>query len=307
LRLTKQWLGYIQKDPVEELDELRRQLVSSRPAGESYDPTSMALYNAGDDEASGLLEVNGHFDKVRKLGRKLPYFHICQHAPRALPPSRPGRSADNIIHQNENAFFDAEIYKDTLRGLPGEVDPVNENLLQQVYRQWNPVLRNNGYPGGVDQYLQECEDRKYCLQGSVVTQAAQRKNIPHPSPAGSNWVSKANHIDYSDHVTKPADNPRAYVGTSLSVRLHEHRTKPDRCLSYGHGRKHGKRATVCIIEGKFDFLLERVGLSHRCHPSLASSILPLQIHTIDEATFPNNPGVVGTTFVRVYENYAMLP
>ena len=303
---------YLDKSHDSDIAALRNRFVTGEES-EPWDATDSSLRHVMDDEASGALAVMGQFDKMLGLGRDSFFSHVCPHTPRDpnTPPNQPGVSADGIRHQNEHWLFNAELWKKTISEMPAE-HPVHddENLLQEVYRTWNDILKGKGYVDGVDSYLEECERKKYVLVGSAVTQAAQGAGLnpshPNNGPPGSNWIPFPNHVYYSPHVTQPADNPRSYVGTSLPVRLSEHRTKSDRSHLYGEGRKHGKRASACLIEGKFKFLLQRVGLTHRCTPDLASSILPLQIHTIYEVTF-NGVGVGNATFEPVYMNYAMLP
>ncbi len=86
----------------------------------------------------------------------------------------------------------------------------------------------------------------------------------------------------------------------------DHRTKASKYLSYGHGRPYGKRARLYLIEGRFAAIFDRVGVSHNNTPELASTLLPVPIHTIYEIEW-NGPGIQNATFLKVYENYQWIP
>ena len=71
---------------------------------------------------------------------------------------------------------------------------------------------------------------------------------------------------------------------------------------YGPNGSCGKRARLCIIEGIYASLCDRVGVQHNATEDLCCSLLPLRVQTIYEVTWKSEY-VHDADFDLVYDNY----
>ena len=102
------------------------------------------------------------------------------------------------------------------------------------------------------------------------------------------------HIDDS---SRPAKQPRCYVGTDLARRLLAHRYKHSRYVHYADM----PNAFIYLISPGYRSLLHRVGLGGLGHgntPDLAFSWLPLPIAGCYEVTW-NGPGLANAVFTQI--------
>ena len=257
---------------------------------------STDIPHLANDTASGVAGGGYKIDPVRGLVEKRPKLvHFCAHAPRPDPwnpayfmdardhPLLGTPHANQIPASNQHWYFNKDDWINT-------VNTNNPGKYTQLQNEWNAQCIAVGHPNGVDGMLDYCEKVGCCIVGSLIVET----NSYPPPP---------NKLDFSPHVDQPGDNPRAYARVSTGLAGLAHQYKGDRYYCNGPGKKSGKRATCCVIEGKYINVVNRVGLTG-CTEDLAGTELPLPIHTIYEVIWDERtPGVHRATWIKIYEDY----
>ena len=199
--------------------------------------------------------------------------------------------ADGEVHPDDEHFvFNKARWVAIVRNMPTEDgSSPHTNLYDELADNFRNELNQMGF-GDLDHNINFC-DGKLCLIGVAALKRA------HPN-------DEMAYLQYSPQVDHEAKDMlmRSYVNTSLVRACSKHRTKRDRRHLFAWNKVFGKRATGCLVSGRFWTLLSRVGLTYNGTPDLASTPLPLPIHTAYEITWRSRY-IHDADFVMIYTSY----
>ena len=273
------------------------------PRDGTWDSQSTDVPHLADDAASGVSACGYKIDNIRNLEKKPCLAHFASHCPRQIPsinahwkdeldhPLRNDPNANDFLPNSNASPFNQHWNFDKERWI-NTVNTNNPGEYARLQAQWNAGAVAAGH-AGVDEMLDFCQEKGYCVVGSLITETNSHPPLP-------------NKLDFSPHVLQPGDNPRSYAKASTGLGGLAHQYKTDRYWCNGPGKKNGKRATCCVIEGKYINVMNRVGLTG-CTEDLAGTELPLPIHTIYEVVWDEKErGVHQATWIKIYEDYEWL-
>ena len=261
-----------------------------------------------DADKSGAVAANYHFDLMPK-----PTWltHIACHTPGPEVPHQHTpdtivRREDGIIHESEHWIFKKDIWCQIMESYPA-VNPgyQGETLLEETRRIFDPIVQACNF-ANIDEYLDLCEKVGYCLVSPLILRDVNGQGIPASGLPNSNRTPKNAHLDYAPHKILTGDYDsmlRVYAGVDPSERMMDYRYCFGRVQHYGPGKPNGARASANFIEPRFWHLFQRVGLSHNDHQDLASSRLPIPIHSTFEVSWRGS-GVSNAQLRPIRENYA---
>ncbi len=263
---------------------MTERFLAERGEDEVFDPTSPSLKFLCDPTCCG-----GHklFDSPAIDEGRPPYLtHFCNHNPVFLGPPP------------EHWPFDKRRWKEWANSIPASAHGFHagETHLQFLRRIYDPVFNNQTKIPNVnslEDMLDLCEKRKIVLvsSGFLEWHYANGPNYEH--------LQHAPHLDNR----RPVDSLYVYAGIFFNDRAIGHKTKNDRAHKYGWGRQYGAKARALLIEGRFKFLMSRVGLTHNSDtPDLGSGLIPLPIDTIIDVEW-NGPGIHNANYTTIYTNY----